>query len=337
MCPHPRRAFTLIELLVVIAIIAVLIALLLPAVQAAREAARRAQCVNNLKQLGLAIQNYHNANNEIPPSSNNYTPDWSMKARLLPFLEQGPLFNALNVSFNSQTVQNSTVFSSKVGAFLCPSDGNNPGVATAAYFNVMPQAANYTNNIGILRNGGRIDGPADKMGQSTDGPDITFAAVTDGLSNTVIFSEIALGGGNVTPANGRDGKTMIYKTISGAADTSYTPYGYATFQRIVALCQDSASTPGHKYSDQKGQLWLIAIMGHGGAYSQMMTPNRSSCVYDDFHSDSGVITASSNHPGGVNVGLLDGSVRFAKDSISQQTWWALATYSGGEVIDASSY
>jgi prepilin-type N-terminal cleavage/methylation domain-containing protein/prepilin-type processing-associated H-X9-DG protein len=350
-----RRGFTLIELLVVIAIIAVLIALLLPAVQAAREAARRAQCVNNLKQLGLAIQNYHDVNGELPPTSTGGSPaslgptnDFSMKGRILPFVEQVAMYNALNMSFSSTSAQNFTVRVLKISVFLCPSDTNvpsNPPITSSSQLppgaaSQIPGYSNYPNSFGIIRNGfanngtGWTDGPSDKMGTVTDGPDIKYSMITDGLSNTAMWSEFVMGTGQTTATLGPDGRSMLYGKLGGTgfADTSF-PYTYDGFRQIVNLCQNQ--TPS-KLNDQKGQEWLNHQMGYGGAYSHIMNPNQRACLFDSLHTDSGIITASSNHSGGVNLCFMDGSVKFIKDSISQIVWWAIATRDRGEVVSADS-
>jgi prepilin-type N-terminal cleavage/methylation domain-containing protein/prepilin-type processing-associated H-X9-DG protein len=316
-----ERGFTLIELLVVIAIIAVLIAQLLPAVQAAREAARRMQCVNNLKQLGLAVQNYASANDAIPPNSSAVTNDFSMKARLLPYIEQSALYSALNMYFVATNTRNVTVHNSQVNVFLCPSDGNSPSPTTGS--------TNYPNNIGIVRwpPAGLCDGPAYKLGQSTDGPVVTFATVTDGLSNTVIFSEWIKGQGITINNPGR--LDMVYSL--GISETYGTPA--LTYQQA---CKKATAVA----YNGKGIDWILDDCGKGGCYSHIMTPNTRACWYgtgDNPNTDHTVIGPSSNHAGGVNVAMMDGSVRFVKNSISNTTWWALATKAGGEVISASSY
>src|SRR5262249_53207480 len=147
---------------VVIAIIAVLIALLLPAVQAAREAARRSQCVNNLKQMALAVMNYADVNSALPPTAEDtLAVDFGMKARMSAFLEQSVLYNAINFtrSWNQSTGENSTVFGATVATFLCPSDSNVPNFVRNG---IQTAKSNYGNNIGtcLSFNGGTIDGPA---------------------------------------------------------------------------------------------------------------------------------------------------------------------------------
>jgi prepilin-type N-terminal cleavage/methylation domain-containing protein/prepilin-type processing-associated H-X9-DG protein len=343
------RGFTLIELLVVIAIIAVLIALLLPAVQAAREAARRMQCVNNLKQLGLAIQNYVSANDSLPPTGDvqaaataqTYTGNFGMKARLLPFIEQPALFNSINWSFIAEPAagapgagSNDTVVTAQINAFLCPSDGNVP-LGTLTFRNGVTGArqqgyGSYPNNIGTVMNnwGNRFDGPAYVIGAPQNGPTVKFAGITDGLSNTAIWSEF-IRGRNETVSRGLH---QIYTAPISLKGT--TPIPLLT---TLTACK-STGTTAPVLSGQKGKKWFNDACSQGGGYSHIMTPNLNACEWSNTGGGQyrTIVGASSNHPGGVNVGFLDGSVRFIKNSVSQQTWWAIATKAGGEVISASS-
>ncbi len=319
-----RRGFTLIELLVVIAIIAVLIALLLPAVQAAREAARRTQCVNNLKQLGLAVQNYHDANGAIPPSGDNAM-NFSMKPRLLAQMEQSAAFNAMNYSRKYADPSNNTIEVMTINTLLCPSDSNIPTqYRNVNGVNMLVGYHSYPNNIGTyLRNtGGMLDGPAYIMG-SNIGMIVSLSSITDGTSNTVVFSESLRGRNDASI-----GPYQIYRT-------SDTDSGPMPLQILAADCLASTTV----IDGTNGAYWLDDNCGKGGGYSHVMTPNSKSCFFNIksyISKTNSLVAASSCHPGGVNTAFLDGSVRFIKNSVSPQTWWAIATKAGGEVVSSDS-
>jgi prepilin-type N-terminal cleavage/methylation domain-containing protein/prepilin-type processing-associated H-X9-DG protein len=335
-----RRGFTLIELLVVIAIIAVLIALLLPAVQAAREAARRIQCVNNLKQLGLAAMNYHDINGAFPPTANNtsttITPDFAMKAKLLPFMEQTAAYNALNNSFFYGDAPNFTIRILQVNTFLCPSDANVPnGSTTVAGMTGQPGYHSYPNNIGTFarNNGNMYDGPAYEMGASTGGI-VTIATVSDGTSNTVIFSEYIRGQNNANI----DGPSQIYKdTVDSASNPAPLLQLVANCMAVRLVSQGNPLVASDQR--QKGADWLNQNCGKGGGYSHVMTPNSRACYFSSTNASKTytMVNASSFHPGGVNVAFLDGSVKFIKNSVNPNAWWAISTKAGGEVVSADSY
>jgi prepilin-type N-terminal cleavage/methylation domain-containing protein/prepilin-type processing-associated H-X9-DG protein len=356
-----RRAFTLIELLVVIAIIAVLIALLLPAVQAAREAARRTQCVNNLKQIGLAVQNYHDVNGALPPHGSSQPTtnmnDFSMKARILPFMEQPAVWNSFNQSFDFNAAQNATSGGNTIAAFLCPSDSNNIQRAGTSYNGKDFGDTNYYNNLGTLMsfNGGLFDGPAYIMGASY-GPTVTLARITDGTTNTAMFSENLMGNssngtypvsGPGTPGNGSIWIMSISITNTAPTLTNQGNLGASLLTFSNTNCM-SASAKLSTFSTQ-GFSWASSGTGEGGGYSHVQTPNKKNCWGSNQDTVSpnaasgnqyqwgSLLTAKSNHRGGVNMLFLDGSVKFIKDSVNPGTYAALGTVAGGEIIDASSY
>ncbi len=345
-----RRGFTLIELLVVIAIIGVLIALLLPAVQSAREAARRSQCTNNLKQLGLGIMNYESTNGCIPPAGTTCGAQrYSLSVRILPFVEQNQVYNAFNFSlipYNWTTgtltgtcngityndsyeygrAGNATAGSTKLNILLCPSDGNpgNTGTNSVNGVNYPRASANYVTNDGIERRytGNKTNGIAWWTGGNGDvGNMVTIASVTDGTSNTVAMSEYI---------KGKSGMNM-----PGLSVVWTKPSGLGTKGSPELDSKDCQSSTVIQW-DYKGEYWNHQDSGRGGTYQHTNVPNTKSCYYGGWGYD-GMMTASSNHSGGVNVLMLDGTVRFVKSSISYATYYAIGTIGLGEVVSADSF
>ncbi len=356
-----NRGFTLIELLVVIAIIAVLIALLLPAVQAAREAARRAQCVNNLKQLGLAAQNYVSTYDVFPMQCNYPTSEtqdsgfsWSWAVALLPQFEQGVLFDSMNFHMGNYGLQVTTAGYTQVASLLCPSEsiGQRPGYP----WGTISYVGNYGGPGQIRAYSGTIVPPKDLALNGSIGVQgwgggagmVRISSITDGTSNTAVFSEHLIGLGvnasvaTMTP-NSKDAKRVIFP----GADASGVGTGAAGALAAARACQalPVTMTANATASAYLGYNWLLGYPTHVCLinYMHVAPPNSLHCgnagdiPYVQFVGPTGSAAANSNHAGGVNVALADGSVRFVKDSIGLPVWWALGSRDCGEVVSSDAY
>ena len=339
--PRKRSGFTLIELLVVIAIIAILIGLLLPAVQKVREAAARSQCTNNLKQIALGTHNYHDTYEKFPfgkgpsyPGSPVYA-RWSVHSQLLPYIEQGPLYNAIDFTkppetpgmqgvlpfmpaYQNPNRENAAACRTKVRTFLCPSDG-------APLPTDWPGQNNYYASQGVqflcdlsevfpssLAPNERPDGPLYYLSQ------VKMTDLIDGTSQTALFSEKLRGFGTPDPRT-----DMLVMPNQSTLDSSFQTC--ATMNAATAL----------PLTSKQGYSWVMGEMCCT-TYNHVAPPNTVTCAGFPFPGNMAnmamVVPPTSNHTGGVNIALADGSVRFIRSNIDLVTWRALGTRNRGDIM-----
>jgi prepilin-type N-terminal cleavage/methylation domain-containing protein len=355
------KGFTLIELLVVIAIIGILVALLLPAVQQAREAARRTQCRNNLKQIGLALHNYHDVHGCFPLSmpgggiggSGCTTGFYSWQAYILPFIDQGPLYNSINFHVemagpgSCNNIYDASIASSHVNAsaagiivpmYLCPSDSyaSNAVVMGSA----DPAPGSYAANAGwpSLTTGLESDewptprkysgiislaSPADTVAWHP-AQAVRLRDVTDGTSNTMAVSErLIMKGQTLQEIRDSEEKLLSFHLIETA--------------RPLARMVSSCNLLGHAdvyFSAFQGRSWISGWTLTAPTYMHVFTPNTRNChLHGGEGTGDNLVTPSSRHTGGVHSLLCDGSVRFVADSIDQRVWWVVGSRNDGQVTD----
>ncbi len=348
--------FTLVELLVVIAIIGILVALLLPAVQAARESARRTQCVNNLKQLGLALQNHHSALGYFPKSqtaSGRSSNDdcepgyYSWLVFLLPYIEQGALYDSIDLSVNmadacgsgapiSANHANASAAAAVVGELLCPSDGISRGNAIVMG-TADPAGDNYAANAGWPSQASGYNGerptPGDYNGivslQNPGKPaswhpsgKVSIKQITDGTSNTAAVAErLIQTGASLDEIRNAPSRLKSFH-VTGSA---------RPLDRMRDRCDAGATHADAVAAAYIGRAWISGWTPTGPTYMHLNTPNTHHCHFQNLDANGDfAVTPASNHPGGVNVAMADGHVEFVSDDVEPMAWWALGSRDGGE-------
>lgn len=351
---HLRRGFTLVELLVVIAIIGILIGMLLPAVQQVREAARRTTCSNNIRQLALAVHSYESARQRFPvnqigagaPTSGGFAAGYySWMVPVLPFIEQQNVFNQFDLTVNngdgndykiSDSHPNAQAVGQLIDAFLCPSDTpnlNNSVILGSA----NPAPSSYASNAGWPSRSTGFSGERSPSSMfngviplvnpvaadSWHGSNrIGFQHIVDGASNTTLISERLIQQGNSGPE------------ISAGDERTRSLHILERFEPQGSIVQQMSSSHSHILeSAHIGRSWSSGWPMAGPTYMHVQTPNKTIGHYNDSEQKGDfVLTAGSQHTSGVNVALVDGSVKFISNNISQDVWWGFGSRDDGRTF-----
>lgn len=338
--------FTLVELLVVIAIIGVLIALLLPAVQAAREAARRSQCINNLKQLGIANHNYHDVHKTLPPMKLGtigtvYNDIVSGLVALAPFYEEQAVYDSAKAKNftpwpweQGNPAAGTAHWRHQPPGLLCPSEMTTlvEGVGNSHYkFNVGTTVEWNHSEWGRAWGNVEVNGVYGLMANpDARGRAFKFADITDGTSKTIAMSERRTGDmnkaqyiGNVAVNVGGMGGTNINNAYNACMATTNGGKEYKSGQQVLPRPAGAGWNPAQRWAE--GRPFF-------GGMTTVVAPNGPSCTHIDGDWEWGIYTPGSKHPGIVNALMADGSVRAVQENIDLNTWRAMGTRSGGEAV-----